>query len=74
MDIRVKEVITNIRKHDFDVLGSYKMDINEARKLIIGLNAMAGREEIIAEFDTNKGFQTRRNANEGTLRAKQESH
>ena len=34
MDIRLKEVLCNLKNYDFDILGSYKLDKNEAQKLI----------------------------------------
>lgn len=37
MDIRLKEVLTNLRNYDFDILGNYKMDKSEANKMIRAL-------------------------------------
>ena len=37
MDIRLKEVLTNLKNYDFCILGNYKMDKNEAQKLIDAL-------------------------------------
>ena len=34
LDIRLKEIYVNLKNHDFDVLGRYKMDKNEANKFI----------------------------------------
>ena len=31
LDIRLKEIYVNLKNHDFDVLGRYKMDKNEAK-------------------------------------------
>lgn len=37
MDLRIKEVMCNLKNYNFDELGSYKMDEMEARKLLDGL-------------------------------------
>ena len=37
MDIKLKEVLCNLKNYDFDILGSYKIDKNEAQKLIDAL-------------------------------------
>ena len=34
MDIRLKELLHNLKDHDFDVCGQYKVDENEANKVI----------------------------------------
>ena len=34
MDIRIKEVMCNLKNYDFDVLGAYRMDKREAQKLL----------------------------------------
>ena len=34
MDIRLIEVYNNLKNFDFDILGNYKMDKNEAKKII----------------------------------------
>ena len=34
MDIRLKEILCNLKNYDFDILGNYKMDKKEAQKLI----------------------------------------
>ena len=40
MDIRLKEVLCNLKNYDFDILGSYKIDNNEAQKLIDALEEL----------------------------------
>lgn len=45
MDLRIKEVICNLRNYNFDELGPYKMDELEARKLLDGLFDMAVQHE-----------------------------
>lgn len=40
MDLRVKEVMCNLRNYDFEELGPYKMDETEAKKLLDGLDEM----------------------------------
>lgn len=37
MDIRLKEFLHNLKDHDFDVCGQYKVDENEADKVIEAL-------------------------------------
>lgn len=37
MDIRIKEVMCNLKNYSFDVLGAYRMDKREAQKLLHGL-------------------------------------
>ena len=34
MDIRLRELLHNLKDHDFDVCGQYKVDENEANKVI----------------------------------------
>jgi hypothetical protein len=45
MDLRIKEVMCNLRNYNFDELGPYKMDELEARKLLDGLFDMAVQHE-----------------------------
>lgn len=45
MDLRIKEVMCNLKNYNFDELGSYKMDEMEARKLLDGLFDMAVQHE-----------------------------
>ena len=40
MDIRLKEVLCNLKNYDFDILGNYKMDKKEAQKLIDALEEL----------------------------------
>lgn len=37
MDLRLKEFYVNLKNYDFDVHGSYKIDENEAKKLIAAI-------------------------------------
>ena len=45
MDIRLKEVLVNLKNYDYDIHGPYQMDETEARKLIETL------EEIYIDTD-----------------------
>lgn len=45
MDLRIKEVMCNLKNYNFDELGPYKMDELEARKLLDGLFDMAVQHE-----------------------------
>lgn len=49
MDLRVKEVICNLKNYNFDVNGTYRMDEMEAKKLLDGLEA--------SNFSENNIFQ-----------------
>ena len=40
MDIRLKEILHNLKDYDFDILGSYRLDANEAQKLISALEEL----------------------------------
>lgn len=54
MDIRIKEVMCNLKNYSFDVLGAYRMDKREAQKLLDGLeeNHFSGSERWIPiEYD-----------------------
>lgn len=42
MDIRLKEFLHNIKDHDYDVCGQYKIDKNEADKVIRQLERLDG--------------------------------
>ena len=37
MDVRIKEVMCNLKNFDFEVFGAYKMDKQEAKKLLTAL-------------------------------------
>lgn len=49
-DLQVKEVMVNLKNHDFDVLGAYKMDEKEAKKL---LDAFTNKGIFSTKADTN---------------------
>lgn len=53
MDIRIKEVINNLKNYDFDILGNYKMDGAEAKKLI---EAIEETDKKIADYTYTIGL------------------
>jgi len=49
MSIELKEIYVNLKNHEFDLLGDYKIDENEAKKL------MKAIEEVEGELNGKKG-------------------
>lgn len=47
--IELKEVIVNLKNHDFDTLGHYRMDQKEAQKLMNALDDLIDTVHIITE-------------------------
>lgn len=44
MDIRLIEFYNNLKNWDFDILSSYKVDVNEATKIMQAIEAMQESE------------------------------
>lgn len=40
MDIRLKEIYVNLKNHEFELLGDYKVDENEAKKFMDAVEDM----------------------------------
>lgn len=45
MPIELKEVYVNLKNHEFDLLGDYKIDENEAKKLMKAIEEVMGENE-----------------------------